>query len=87
MYSEGGGEMQHHIRFFHMKHPSDAWVISEREETGLYPDDWIDTLRTQEAWTSCPWWLDYPEGDFPPNEAQHWASKCILDIVVSFYMV
>ena len=57
------------------EHPSDAWVLSEREKTGLYPDDWIDNLRAQDTWTACPWWLDYPEGEFPPNEAQEYAGK------------
>ncbi len=49
-------------------HPSDAWIRSEREETGIYPDDWVDHLQGHDAWRECPWFLDYPEGEFPENE-------------------
>lgn len=66
------------------EHPSDAWVVSEREETGLYPDDWIDDLRTKEAWKSCPWWLDYPDGEFPPREEDLYHSEWYLNNYSSF---
>lgn len=52
------------------EHPSDAWVESEREESGLYPEDWIDDLRGKETWKSCPWWLDYPDGECPEIELE-----------------
>ncbi|MCO5603952.1 hypothetical protein L7F22_058109 [Adiantum nelumboides] len=45
-----------------------AWVDSEREETGIYPEDWIDDLQGTDAWRDCPWFLDYADGEFPDVE-------------------
>ena len=56
------------LRYPSPEHPSDAWVISEREEKRLYPDDWIDNLQGSDAWSNCPWFLDYPDGKFPEDE-------------------
>ncbi|MCO5614717.1 hypothetical protein L7F22_069001 [Adiantum nelumboides] len=55
-------------RFPIPEHPSNAWVDSEREETGIYPKDWIDDLQGTDAWRDCPWFLDYADGKFPDIE-------------------
>ncbi|MCO5574881.1 hypothetical protein L7F22_028675 [Adiantum nelumboides] len=55
-------------RFPIPEHPSNAWVDSEREETGIYPEDWIDDLQGTDAWQDCPWFLDYADGEFPDVE-------------------
>ncbi|MCO5594057.1 hypothetical protein L7F22_048078 [Adiantum nelumboides] len=55
-------------RFPIPEHPSIAWVDSEREETGIYPEDWIDDLQGTDAWRDCPWFLDYADGEFPDVE-------------------
>lgn len=52
------------------EHPCDAWQRSEREESSLYPNSWIDDLRPKGSWTICPWWLDYPDKEYPADEAE-----------------
>lgn len=60
------------------EHPSDAWVISEREETGIYLERWVDELQSKrELWTLCPWWLDYPDEEIPESEVELHKSKTI----------
>ncbi|MCO5569440.1 hypothetical protein L7F22_023152 [Adiantum nelumboides] len=53
------------FRFPIPEHPSNEWVDSEREETGIYPEDWIDDLQGTDAWRDCPRFLDYADGEFP----------------------
>ncbi|MCO5569817.1 hypothetical protein L7F22_023531 [Adiantum nelumboides] len=55
-------------RFPISEHSSNAWVDSEREETGIYPKDWIDDLQGTDAWRDCPWFLNYADGEFPDVE-------------------
>ncbi|MCO5548488.1 hypothetical protein L7F22_027878 [Adiantum nelumboides] len=52
------------------EHPCDAWIRSEREETGLYLESWIDDLHSKDAWYQCPWWLDYTSDTYPPDEEE-----------------
>lgn len=60
-----------------MEHPCDAWHRSEVEATGLYPEAWIETLAGKDAWLQCPWWLDYPKGEYPSDEAAKYEGKLI----------
>ncbi|MCO5610602.1 hypothetical protein L7F22_064841 [Adiantum nelumboides] len=55
-------------RFPILEHPSNAWVDLEREETGIYPKDWIDDLQGTDAWQDFPWFLDYADGVYPDVE-------------------
>ncbi|MCO5561776.1 hypothetical protein L7F22_015400 [Adiantum nelumboides] len=50
------------------EHPSDAWVYSESEETGIYTTEMIEKLSETDWWTPCPWFIDYPEEKCPTNE-------------------
>ncbi|MCO5594386.1 hypothetical protein L7F22_048416 [Adiantum nelumboides] len=66
-YGVPGNSKEHRARLF-AEHPSNAWVDSEREETSIYPKDWIDDLQGMDAWQDCPWFLDYADGEFPDVE-------------------
>ncbi|MCO5567073.1 hypothetical protein L7F22_020758 [Adiantum nelumboides] len=55
-----------HVYWWQLR--SNAWVDSEREETGIYPEDWIDDLQGMDAWRDYPWFLDYADGEFPNVE-------------------
>ncbi|MCO5561088.1 hypothetical protein L7F22_014709 [Adiantum nelumboides] len=55
-------------RFPISEHSSNAWVDSEREEIGIYPEDWIGDLQGTDAWRDCPWFLDYADGEFPDDK-------------------
>ena len=58
-------------RFSLPEHPSDAWRDSEREETRIYPEEWIDELRSKgDIWWQCPWFVDYPIRQYPEDEKE-----------------
>lgn len=60
---------EHHVA---PEHPCDAWLLSEREETGIYPEHWIDQMRSKPTWSACPWFLDYPDGEYPEEESDQY---------------
>lgn len=55
-----------------MDHPSDSWLASEREETGIYNSDQIESLYDTDVWHACPWWIEYPKGEYPKSETELW---------------
>ena len=69
------------------EHPCDGWLRSEREESGLYPDSWIDDLRPRGSWVDCPWWLDYPDKEYPVKEAHSYFGELGFDAQATLTLI